>query len=51
MKAIKETPETILSMYMALRAVEVSLIDDEYYQRFKLLLKTVQDAIKLAEGK
>lgn len=38
-------------MYEALKAVEVSLIEDEYYQHFKPLLKTVREAIYKAEGK
>jgi hypothetical protein len=38
-------------MYMTLRAVEVSLIDDEYYQHFKPLLLAVRQAINKAEGR
>lgn len=37
-------------MFKALKAVEVSLIEDEYYQHFKPLLKTVKDALNKAEG-
>ena len=49
-KLLKLT-EVNTDMYEALKAVSVSLIDDEYYHHFKPLLDTVNKAIAKAEGK
>lgn len=38
-------------MYEALKACHVSLIDDECYQQFKPLLKTIEQALSKADGK
>lgn len=38
-------------LLQALKAVAISLTDDEYYQQFKPLLETVNEAIAKAEGK
>jgi hypothetical protein len=39
------------ALVSALKATRVSLIDDEHYQEFKPLLRTIDEAIAKAEGK